>query len=997
MELATTVISLAVAVKELSDMATENVTLCQSLGRRAELIPRMLEKFPDMTEIDDKILINLFDILKKSHDLISQYRKVGAIMRFLRAGSLKDRFNELEDAIAKSIDELSLCIGISSAAKIESIRLDFKNQFYDSKVADAEEPANVIMCRDHKVDYNALSFELKRGVRKEIGHSEHNRDYVATLETRHVCVREPVLPPGPLDACIVERWWRGVNTWAELSHDSIWPVRGGGTEYMDEESSPPEAVPQLFVVFDGRPVCTLAEHMASSEGLSIEDVLRHAHSLAAGLHYLHSCSPRLIHGALCPENIVLDGEGRCRISNVLLRREQLHAGAAGGTVDSRWLAPEQAKGGLATCPSDMYTLGLVLCFLLTGKAPYDSSCPGIREAHEAVVTGVRPDIPRTEAFLEELIGFCLGVEPSARPTALSVSRALLAACKEKGLMLVGADSEGGAAADQESSDCCGDVGDFGEMSDRVENIAAAVRIFGREGTASYGGDNGGEPSVVIYGEKVVVLDWNVSDVEKAHAVSRSADGDDDEEEEGDGGMLASHNMSLERLGDARVCEGTVIFHIDCTASMKKNDRMELTKEVLLRVIPSLLRQGLRVLVNSWASNDETKGRVQTREVILPDQSLLELDMAEELMALIQRTAFEILIPAGRTDLYGSCFQLLRQCRELISQAKPIYAFVLTDGNHNRLDYPHHRPSQPGEDYFGVYKAVLQGGAKFGPSHNTFSTDYAEEFLKTELNALYGLCDRTNEGHCEANALVSLTVIGIGDASTKSLSSLTTRLGDRCCFYGITEVSQADTAFGNISVGMGGMTATVSFPGLQSVPLTYTVNSGDVMSGCGVVKDNTQVDGVHQCESVNLSYKNKGIELRVVVPTYEHTVLMSIQEFVAAIRQIRAECYDVTSDSIQSVFKQLLADKQAIWAVKTSFFSKKTRNLRNFTAFAGIGVWIRELEDMIDAQITSFRMNVEGEVLQGLAGKPDDGTLPAEKYFLPSEVVLERLQHNVRFV
>jgi hypothetical protein len=69
------VFSLAVLVKGMSDDATDNVGMCKSLGNRVALIPRLLEQYPHIAELDDKFLMGLFEALKESRELIVQYGK----------------------------------------------------------------------------------------------------------------------------------------------------------------------------------------------------------------------------------------------------------------------------------------------------------------------------------------------------------------------------------------------------------------------------------------------------------------------------------------------------------------------------------------------------------------------------------------------------------------------------------------------------------------------------------------------------------------------------------------------------------------------------------------------------------------------------------------------------------------------------------------------------------------------------------------------------------
>jgi hypothetical protein len=286
-------------------------------------------------------------------------------------------------------------------------------------------------------------------------------------------------------------------------------------------------------------------------------------------------------------------------------------------------------------------------------------------------------------------------------------------------------------------------------------------------------------------------------------------------------------------GDVRAhgtAAGTIVFHIDNTSSMLREKRMELTKEVLRRVIPNFLRMGFHIIVNAWASTTENKGRIVTR-VVAPDAALLQallgvetreggagssagsadaaedsaaIDPEVQLLQYLDAKVFDILTPKGQTDLYGSCFQLLRQCKALLQptpgraaapgpEPGPVYAFVLTDGEHNRVDFPLHAPAKEGEDYFGVYAAApsTTGNATLfyanfpqlyprnqmlfdgcsAKSKLTFvrtgeapSAPLCERSLRRELDELNGAGDAADAGQSAVAASqkrLALTFIGIG--------------------------------------------------------------------------------------------------------------------------------------------------------------------------------------------------------------------------------------------
>lgn len=432
--------------------------------------------------------------------------------------------------------------------------------------------------------------------------------------------------------------------------------------------------------------------------------------------------------------------------------------------------------------------------------------------------------------------------------------------------------------------------------------------------------------------------------------------------------------------------GTVIFHIDATGSMSKEDRMVLTKQLLLRVIPNFLRQGFRVLVNSWATSPKTQGKVQTKEIVVPSPELLEPENEKDLVKLIEELCFSILNPFGKTDLYGSLFQLFRQCKVVMGNVTgPIHSFVLTDGNHNKLGFPLHKPETLGESYFELFDAVEDNGLKFKRNKATFEAETCQRFLREEFDAL-----------TVGEMPVSLTIVGIGEAETEALSSLADKLGDKCVVYGITELSKSDEVFRNTSVASLNV-FSVEVPDIAVVAVSYSYEDDSGGTNGGGFLPNTAVHKTHKSSIVRIVDGKNVLELHNAAPFGGEDsagLHVAVEEFITTIRKVRCTCYDVTEESFRSVFGQLLADKNTLRMVKSSFYSKTSRKLRKHAVFAGIGVWLKELVDLIDAQIDSYRMNVEGEILNSFSNSSSSSLSAAQT---PSAIVLQRLQNNVSFL
>lgn len=98
---------------------------------------------------------------------------------------------------------------------------------------------------------------------------------------------------------------------------------------------------------------------------------------AKGLAYLHhDCSPRIIHRDIKSSNILLDGNFEARVSDFglakLLEDEESHITTiVAGTFG--YLAPEYMQSGRATEKTDVYSFGVLVLEVMSGKRPTDAS------------------------------------------------------------------------------------------------------------------------------------------------------------------------------------------------------------------------------------------------------------------------------------------------------------------------------------------------------------------------------------------------------------------------------------------------------------------------------------------------------------------------------------------------------------------------------------------------------------------------------------------------
>lgn len=228
-----------------------------------------------------------------------------------------------------------------------------------------------------------------------------------------------VLPPALAgDGDVRTRFLREARTAAQLSHPHIVPVhradeRGGFAFFA-------------MALVDGE---TLGQRVRDRGPLPAGDVVRHLREVAWALAYAHARG--VIHRDVKPENIMIErGTNRALVTDFGIARTERAAGlTAEGHVlgTAHFMSPEQIQGTAIDGRSDLYALGVVGFFLLSGRLPFEGDqAPAVLVAHvtrpaPALLT-VAPQVPRT---LAAVIDQCLAKDPAHRfATGEALSEAL---------------------------------------------------------------------------------------------------------------------------------------------------------------------------------------------------------------------------------------------------------------------------------------------------------------------------------------------------------------------------------------------------------------------------------------------------------------------------------------------------------------------------------------------------------------------------------------------
>ena len=160
---------------------------------------------------------------------------------------------------------------------------------------------------------------------------------------------------------------------------------------------------------DGEDLCSLLRRIGRLPG---DKALEIARRLCAGLAAAHDKG--VLHRDLKPANIMLDGRGQVLITDFgLAGMADQFEGARVREGTPAYMAPEQRAGKEVSVRSDIYSLGLILHEMFTGKRP---------EQTTSTPTSLVKDL---DPVIERVILRCLEADPPRRPpSAVAVARAL---------------------------------------------------------------------------------------------------------------------------------------------------------------------------------------------------------------------------------------------------------------------------------------------------------------------------------------------------------------------------------------------------------------------------------------------------------------------------------------------------------------------------------------------------------------------------------------------
>ncbi len=167
------------------------------------------------------------------------------------------------------------------------------------------------------------------------------------------------------DEEFVKRFNVEAQSVASLSHPNVVSIYDVG--YNEEVH---------YIVMEYVDGMTLKEYINKHGALDWQDAIKISTQICSAIEHAHK--NKIVHRDIKPHNILLTKEGVAKVTDFGIARAVTSSTITmvGSTIGSvHYFSPEQARGGFIDEKSDLYSLGIVMYEMVTGKVPFDGETP----------------------------------------------------------------------------------------------------------------------------------------------------------------------------------------------------------------------------------------------------------------------------------------------------------------------------------------------------------------------------------------------------------------------------------------------------------------------------------------------------------------------------------------------------------------------------------------------------------------------------------------------
>ncbi|GMF36500.1 unnamed protein product [Phytophthora fragariaefolia] len=295
----------------------------------------------------------------------------------------------------------SLCEAYESAGSCKTLKILLKSQHL----------------QDKRLQYESITFQsaLLKGSSGEVWVCEHNGQQVAVKR---------LLQTKEQKAENVQAFAEEIELTASLDHPNIVGFVGVAWNTLNN----------LLLVLEYVPMGSLQAYLQKNADLLswARDKIHMAAGIAKALEYMHSHSPALIHRDVKSNNILLTDKLEPKLIDFGVSRGAVEFTMTAGVGTPYWTAPEILEGNRYTEQADIYSFGVVLSELDTGKIPYhDALTEGggkakpVQILQDVVCGTLRPTFMKDcPPRILRIGASCLAQDPLSRPTAAQLIQEL---------------------------------------------------------------------------------------------------------------------------------------------------------------------------------------------------------------------------------------------------------------------------------------------------------------------------------------------------------------------------------------------------------------------------------------------------------------------------------------------------------------------------------------------------------------------------------------------
>ncbi|PPR91905.1 hypothetical protein GOBAR_AA28774 [Gossypium barbadense] len=374
-----------------------------AFGSSPNLEALALEANKSKDQDGDSSLLDSSHLSRPMHEVTFSTEDKPKLLSQLTALLAEVGLNIQEAHVFSTVDGYSLdCFVVDGWPYEETERLKFALEIEILKIEWAPVAIRIIVAIPNdgidvwEIDPRQLKFETK------VASGSYGDLYKGTYCSQEVAIK--VLKPERINTDLQKEFAQEVFIMRKVRHKNVVQFIGACTK-----------PPNLYIVTEFVSGGSVYDYLHKQKGVfKLPSLLKVAIDVSKGMNYLHQNN--IIHRDLKAPNLLMDENEVVKVADFGVARVKAQSGVmTAETGTYRWMAPEVIEHKPYDHKADVFSFGIVLWELLTGKLPYAYLTP-LQAAVGVVQKGLRPTIPKnTNPRLAELLERCWQLDPTLRP------------------------------------------------------------------------------------------------------------------------------------------------------------------------------------------------------------------------------------------------------------------------------------------------------------------------------------------------------------------------------------------------------------------------------------------------------------------------------------------------------------------------------------------------------------------------------------------------------